>query len=116
MIKLFKAFKKSDEYYVVFDFNSGVSRLVKHSEVSNTASNEVLIKEDIQNAWCKESASLGVRKEDGGIPFVMFVKDMEGKFHRLTLVAKRDGSIERSSLVLGTNDKLLKSEFGEGLL
>lgn len=116
MIRLFKAFKKRDEYYVVFDFNSGVSRLVKHSEVSNTASNEVLIKEDIQNAWCKESASLGVRKEDGGIPFVMFVKDMEGKFHRLTLVAKRDGSIERSSLVLGTNDKLLKSEFGEGLL
>lgn len=115
MIRLFKAFKKSDEYYVVFNFNSGVSRLVKHSEVSNTASNEVLIKEDIQNAWYKESASLG-RKKDGGVPFVMFVKDMEGKFHRLTLVAKRDGSIERSSLVLGTNDKLLKSEFGEGLL
>lgn len=115
MIKLYKAFKKSDEYYVVFNFDKGVAELVKTSEVGNSTSNEVLIKEDIQNAWCKKSSSLGV-KEDGGIPFVMFVKDMEGKFHRLTLVAKQDGKIERSSLVLGTNDKLLKSEFGEGLL
>lgn len=112
MKRVFKAFNISDKYFVEFDFDKNEAKLVSKEEVAGENVEGVLIKEKIQNAWHKSSASF---YENGELTFFIFVKDISGKFHRLKIVATANGKIERSSLVLGTNENLMHSEFGEGL-
>ncbi|MGV3076401.1 hypothetical protein ACEE21_15080 [Clostridium baratii] len=112
MKRVFKAFNNSDKYFVEFDFDKKEARLVSSEEVAGETIEGVLIKEKIQNAWHKSSACL---YENGELIFFIFVKDVNGKFHRLKFVASTTGDIDRSSLVLGTNENLMHSEFGEGL-
>lgn len=112
MKRVFKAFNNSDKYFVEFDFDSKEARLISKEELTEGAVEGVLIKEGIQNAWHKSSASF---YENGEVIFLIFVKDMKGNFHRLRFAASSTGEIGRSSIVLGTNENLMHSEFGTGL-
>lgn len=112
MKRVFKAFNNSDKYFVEFDFDKKEANLISKDQVESNPVEGVLIKEQVQNAWHKSSASF---YENGVLVFFIFVKDLKGNFHRLRFKLTADGGLDRSSLVLGTNENLMHSEFGTGL-
>lgn len=117
MKKVFKVFDKSENYYVLFDFDNNNVRLKTKEELTEdykgSIEDEVLIKKGIENAWGTSEPNFLYNES---LEFVLFVKDLEGSFHRLEYVMGKDGKLTKSSIVLGVNDSIIEEEFGKGLL
>lgn len=116
MIKIFKAFDKSEKYFVVVDFRTNSIKMITKEELESRFLEYniegTLVPHAIENAW--DRANFYV-EDDGSLVYLLFVKDLKGDFHRLKFDIYPDGKVNRSSLVLGTNDTVMKNEFGKGL-
>jgi len=117
MIKIFKAFDNSEKYFVVFDFNNSMVKMMTKEELNNRfleyKIEGTLVPHAVEDAW--DRASFYV-EDDRSLVYLLFVKDLKGVFHRLKFGVYDDGKVTRNSLVLGTNDTVMKNEFGKGLL
>ena len=116
MIKIVKAFNKSENYYVVFNFSTNSIKMITKDELDRNFSGYeiegVLVPQDVQNAWNRAAYYVD---DDGSLVYLLFVKDLRGNFHRLKFNVYANGKIERNSIALATNDALINSEFGKGL-
>lgn len=117
MIKIFKLFNENDKYFVVFNFNDKLIKIVSKDDLGDSFSETniegILIEHNVENAW--SSSDSYNEEDDGALVFIIFVKD-KGILHRLQYKVYDDGTVDRNSLPLGTNDTFIKNEFGEGLL
>lgn len=116
MIRILKAFEQNENFYVVFNFSTNSVKMITKEELNNRfleyKIEGTLVNHTVQNAWNRAAHYVD---EDGSLVYLLFVKDIRGKFHRLKFNVYSSGKIERNSLALATNDALIKSEFGEGL-
>lgn len=114
MKKIFKLFEQSDKQFVVFDFERKSGSVVSDSSlIEHTEGTQPIITKTVNNAWLSQN---GVTfKEDGSLELAFFVKDTNGTFHRLDIACYPNGEVGKSSIALGTNNTLIKKQFGEGL-
>lgn len=118
MVKVFKAFKESEKYYVVFDFNVEAAKVVTADELkANYGEVEIegtLINKEIKNAWNKPSNH--TLEVDGSLVLFMFVKDMQGYYHSIRFAVRKSGVVDKYSRGVGSNEKFLETQVGHGLL
>lgn len=118
MVKVFKVFKESERYFVVFNFDNGTANLVTAEELKasygDVSVEGTLIEKGVKNAWFKPSAS--ALEVDGSLVLFMFVKDLKGYCHSIRFAVRKSGLVDKYSRGVGSSDKFFQTQFGHGLL
>lgn len=117
MVKIFKAFEQNERFYVVFNFSTNSINMVTKEELESKLPNYkvdgVLIGQEVQKAWNKDNFYV---EDDGSLAYFIFVMDLKGSLHRLKFNVYANGKVDRSSVILGSNQALINKEFGVSLI